>query len=113
LTRMQQMVDSNLHKDVGNYVFLTFPVTSSKYLTSASIRRRVLPYIFHFILPQDNFIIDTLTRESKTIHVTGRGGPWSCETSRLAHFLDIRLTDDGEVVSITRQAFSVRGRGGP
>jgi hypothetical protein len=34
--------------------------------------------------------------------VTGRGGPQDCETSRLPHFLDNRLTDAGEGVSLTR-----------
>jgi hypothetical protein len=40
--------------------------------------------------------------EGKAIPVTGRGGPYGCETSRLPHFLDNRLTDGGEVVSLTR-----------
>jgi hypothetical protein len=35
--------------------------------------------------------------------VIGRRGPQSCETSRLPHFLDNRITDDGEVVSLTRR----------
>jgi hypothetical protein len=39
----------------------------------------------------------------KAILVTGRGSPWVCETSRLPHFLDNRLTDGGEVVSFTRR----------
>jgi hypothetical protein len=37
----------------------------------------------------------------KAIPVTGREGPYGCETSRLPHFLDNRLTDGGEVVSPT------------
>jgi hypothetical protein len=36
------------------------------------------------------------------IPVTGHGGPLGCETSRLPHFLDSRLTDGFEVVSLTR-----------
>jgi hypothetical protein len=39
----------------------------------------------------------------KAIPVPGRGGPWGCETSRLPHFLDNRLTDGGEVVSPTHR----------
>jgi hypothetical protein len=38
----------------------------------------------------------------KAIPVTGRGDPCGCETSRLPHFLDNRLTDGGEV-SLTRR----------
>jgi hypothetical protein len=39
----------------------------------------------------------------KAIPVTGRDGPYGYETSRLPHFLDSRLTDGGEVVSLTRR----------
>jgi hypothetical protein len=39
---------------------------------------------------------------NKAIPVTGRGGPWGCETSRFPHFLDNQLTDGGEVVSLMR-----------
>jgi hypothetical protein len=35
------------------------------------------------------------------IPITGRGGPQGCETSRLPHFLDSRLTNGSEVVSLT------------
>jgi hypothetical protein len=35
--------------------------------------------------------------------VIGRGGPYGCETSRLPHFLDSRLTGGGEFVSLTRR----------
>jgi hypothetical protein len=42
--------------------------------------------------------------KSEAIPVTGRGGPEGCETSRLPHFLDNRLTDGGELVSLTRRA---------
>jgi hypothetical protein len=41
--------------------------------------------------------------KGKAIPVTGRRVPYSCETSRLPHFLDNRLTDDGKVVILTRQ----------
>jgi hypothetical protein len=42
-------------------------------------------------------------KKSKAIPVTDRGSPQGCETSRLPHFLDNRLTDGGEVVSLTRR----------
>jgi hypothetical protein len=41
--------------------------------------------------------------KGEAIHVTGRGGPYGCETSRLPHFLDSRFTDGGEVFSLTRR----------
>jgi hypothetical protein len=41
--------------------------------------------------------------EGKTIPVTGHEGPQGCETSRLPHLLDNRLTDGGKVVSLTRR----------
>jgi hypothetical protein len=43
------------------------------------------------------------TQKVNAIPVTGREGPEGCETSRLPHFLDSRLTDGGEVVSPTRR----------
>jgi hypothetical protein len=42
--------------------------------------------------------------KGKAIPVTGRGGPWDCEKSRLPHFLENRLTDGGEIVSLTRRS---------
>jgi hypothetical protein len=37
------------------------------------------------------------------LKVTGRGSLYGCETSRFPHFLDNRLTDGSEVVSVTRR----------
>jgi hypothetical protein len=45
--------------------------------------------------------VDEGKREA--IPVTGHGGPQRYETSRLPYFLDNRLTDGGEVVSLTRR----------
>jgi hypothetical protein len=45
----------------------------------------------------------------KVIPATSRGGPWNCETSRLPHFLNKRLTDGDEVDSLnSRPAFTPR-----
>jgi hypothetical protein len=35
--------------------------------------------------------------KGNAIPVTGRGGPYGCETSRLPHFQNNRLTDGGEL----------------
>jgi hypothetical protein len=42
--------------------------------------------------------------KGKRVLVTGRGGPQSCERSRLLYFLENRLTDGSEVVSLTRRS---------
>jgi hypothetical protein len=44
------------------------------------------------------------------LSITGHGGPYGCETSKLPHFLDNQLTDGGEVVSLTRQLLFPPGR---
>jgi hypothetical protein len=41
--------------------------------------------------------------KGKAIHLTGREGPWGCETSRLPHFLENRLTDGGKFVILQRR----------
>jgi hypothetical protein len=38
-----------------------------------------------------------LDKKGKVIRVTGRGGPWDHESSRLPHFLDNQLTVAGDV----------------
>jgi hypothetical protein len=40
--------------------------------------------------------------KGKAIPVTDRGDPQGCETSRLPHIPENRLTDGGEVVRLTR-----------
>jgi hypothetical protein len=42
-------------------------------------------------------------QKKESYRVTGREGPQGCETSRLPHFIDNRLTDGGEIVSLTRR----------
>jgi hypothetical protein len=46
----------------------------------------------------------TAQQKSKTIPVTDRWGPLGGETSRLSHSLNTRLTDGGEVVSLTHRS---------
>jgi hypothetical protein len=41
-------------------------------------------------------------KKGEAIPVKGRGGPMGCETSRLPHFPDNRITDGGEVAILTR-----------
>jgi hypothetical protein len=43
-------------------------------------------------------------KKGNAIPVTGRGGPYGCERSRLPYLLDNRLTDGGKVVGLTRRA---------
>jgi hypothetical protein len=60
-----------------------------------------LPYVLRGnVLPAYSW---SKGRKGKVIPVTGCGGPYNCETSRLPHFLDNRLTDLGEVFSLTCQ----------
>jgi hypothetical protein len=41
--------------------------------------------------------------KGKAIPVTDHEGPYGCETSRLSHFVDNRLTDGGKVVRLKRR----------
>jgi hypothetical protein len=76
---------------------------------------RQLPRLVKVIIEYSQFLLINALKKGKAIPVTGRGGPEGCETSRLPHFLDNRLTDGGDVVSLTRlppfmpRKFSVRG----
>jgi hypothetical protein len=51
-------------------------------------------------LPIDVMII-LIKSKSKAIPVTGHGGLKTCEMLRIPDYLDIRLTDGGEVVLIS------------
>jgi hypothetical protein len=44
-----------------------------------------------------------MLKKGKSILVTGCEGPLGCEMSRIPHFLESRLTDGGEVVSLKRR----------
>jgi hypothetical protein len=54
--------------------------------------------------PYQNGATSYISPEGKAIPVTGRGGLEGCETSRLPYFLENRLTDGSEVVSLTRRS---------
>jgi hypothetical protein len=43
-----------------------------------------------------------VSKESRRLVTILLEGPQGCETSRIPHFLYIRLTDGGEVVTLTR-----------
>jgi hypothetical protein len=49
------------------------------------------------------YVTHMVRGKGKAIPLTGHEGPQGCETSRLSHVLDNRLTDGGKVVSLTRQ----------
>jgi hypothetical protein len=47
---------------------------------------RIFTHVYFFY-----FLQTWVKREGRAIPITGREGPWGCETSRLPHFLDNRL----------------------
>jgi hypothetical protein len=49
---------------------------------------------------ESSWYIVKLNVNTKAIPLTGRREPCGCEMSKLPHFLDNRLTDGGEVVSL-------------
>jgi hypothetical protein len=52
------------------------------------------------IILSSTLIIDKINKKGKASPVTSREGPQGCEMLRLPHFLDNRLIDGGEVVSL-------------
>jgi hypothetical protein len=70
------------------------------YSITCSVAVPCLQYLLHFACVVINILMWICI---KAIPVTDRGGPQGCETSRLSYFLDNRLTDGGEVVSLTRR----------
>jgi hypothetical protein len=49
-----------------------------------------------------SIVVNHIKKNNKAIPVAGHEGLQGSETSRLPHFLDNRLIDGGEVVSLTR-----------
>jgi hypothetical protein len=47
--------------------------------------------------------VASVNGKGKALPVTGREGPYCCKVSTLPHFLDNRLTDGGEVFSLTHR----------
>jgi hypothetical protein len=46
---------------------------------------------------------------NNAIRITERGGPYGCETQRIPHFLDNRMTEGGEVINpMSWPRFSLR-----
>jgi hypothetical protein len=63
-------------------------------------------HVFIIITYYDSVAVtnkENVESKGRAIPVTDHEGPWGCETSRLPHFLDNRLTDGGEVIGPTRR----------
>jgi hypothetical protein len=81
----------------SNLIFLSFVHARSNRLGSCELfKSSTWVHRMYATLVRSWTIIISL--KDKAIPVTGR-----CETSRLPHFLDSRLTDGGEVVSLMRR----------
>jgi hypothetical protein len=70
-------------------------------LVLAGLSLRVLLYLLMVYVATQSVV--RITYSGKAILVTGRGGPQGFQRLRLSHFLDNRLADGGEVVSLTRR----------
>jgi hypothetical protein len=68
-------------------------------LTTRGLDEDDIDEVADFIHRGKHLCYNSCKKKIKPIPVTGRGGPWVCETSRLPHFLDTQLTDVGGVVS--------------
>jgi hypothetical protein len=62
----------------------------------------LIVYKLPFSSPKKESVRVGRRRKGKAIAVTGRGGPQDYELRRLPHYVDNRLTDGGEVASLTR-----------
>jgi hypothetical protein len=79
-----------------------FQLTTRHYIPQPS--KSYIIWVVYFLITE--YIYEV---RGKAIPVTGCGGPQGCETPRFPHFLDNRLTDGREVVSLTpRPPFTPR-----
>jgi hypothetical protein len=68
------------------------------------IRLRLAPRLrMRELYPRSAMLLHNVIKIIEAIPLTGLRGPQICNTSRLPYFLDNRLTDGGEVVSLTRR----------
>jgi hypothetical protein len=65
--------------------------------STAFLRLQLLTY------HDSQYVLLDKVKKGKAIPVTGHGDPEGCETLRVPHFLDNRLTDGGKVVSLTHR----------
>jgi hypothetical protein len=73
-------------------------------VVQCSVKCKAIPVTGHGS-PQVGFLRGTSIihiQNSKAIIVTGHGGLLGCEMLRIPHCLENRLTDGGEVVSLTQ-----------
>jgi hypothetical protein len=76
-----------------------------KTVTALQKRRSIMEHSWTLYEP------DLKSKKSKVIPVTSRGFPLSCETLRIPNFLNNRLRDGGEIVSLTSwPRFDSQGR---
>jgi hypothetical protein len=89
-------------REVGSWVLMDLKVSGQEEHCSTDICPRWQHWLAldgsTFGLPKNIFL-----KKVKAIPVTGHGGLQSFEMLRISHCLDSRLTDGGEVVSLTRR----------
>jgi hypothetical protein len=71
---------------------------TTRYQCALEYIKCVHNFQMRYVSPKSEYRDDLVT----DIPVTGLGGPQGCQTSRLPHFPDNRLTVGAEVVSLTR-----------
>jgi hypothetical protein len=77
------------------------------YLSNTYIRELTLHHNAHRAFHISVSILLSVKKKSKIIPVTGREGPYGCETFGLTYFLENQLIDGDEALSLTRRPPSV------